>query len=120
MLLKWAFGYLLLVVLIGIVTTLFAHMLLRNGFRAAGEGMATSPIMLVPVLTMVVFARYSSRYQNPLAWAGALYLAISALGLAVHLLVFEHPAGYLAVAVTTLVFALIGTAIGFFFRRKEQ
>ena len=118
-LLKWAMGYLLSAVLIGMVTTFFTHMLLRNGFRAAAEGMATSPIMLMPLLTTVIFARYSSRYQNPLAWAGALYLAISLLGLAVHLLIFESPAGYIFIAANTFFFALIGTVIAFIFRPKK-
>jgi len=118
-LLKWAVGYLLCAMLLGVATTLVAHMLLRGGFRTAAEGMATSPVMLVPVLTTLFFARYSSRYHKPIARAGALYLAISALGLGVHLIGSGRPAGYISVAVNTLVFALAGTAIGFFFRRTD-
>jgi hypothetical protein len=119
-LLKWALGYLLSAILIGVATTLVAHMLVRNGFGAAAEGMATSPIVLIPLLTMVVFARYSSRYHNPIVRAGALYLAISVLGLGVHLLSSGRPAEYIAAAASTFFFGLIGTAIAFFFRRKEQ
>ena len=118
-LLKWAIGYLLSTVLVGMATGIVAHMLLRNGFRAAAEGMATSPAMLIPLLTILFFALYSSRYRNPVARAGALYLAISVLGLGVHLLGSGRPAEYIAAAVSTLVFALIGTAIAFPFRPKK-
>jgi fumarate reductase subunit D len=119
-LLKWAAGYVLSAMLIGVVTSIATHVLWRNGFRAAAEGMATSPIMLVPLLTMVVFAVYSSRYRNPIAHAGALYLAISVLGLGVHLLGSGRPSEYIAAAVSTLVFALVGTAIAFAFRRRND
>jgi hypothetical protein len=119
-LLKWAIGYLLFVVLLGVATSIAAHMLLRDGLRAAAEGVATSPIMLIPLFTVVFFARYSSRYRNPLAWAGALYLAIAILGLGVHLLISGRPAVYIGAAVNTLIFALIGTTIAFIFKRKEQ
>jgi hypothetical protein len=118
-LLKWAIGYLLSAMLLGVVTGILAHMLLRNGFRAAAEGMATSPVMLIPLLTILFFALYSSRYPNPIARAGALYLAISVLGLGVHLLGSGRPAEYIAAAASTLVFALIGTAIAFIFRPKK-
>src|SRR3982751_5543702 len=64
-LLKWSVGYLLSAMLLGMATNFVAHMLLRNGFRAAAEGMATAPIMLIPLLTMVFFALYASRYRNP-------------------------------------------------------
>lgn len=100
-LLKWAIGYLLSAMLLGIATTLVAHMLLRNGFRAAAEGMVTSPIMLIPLLTMVFFALYASRYPNPIVRAGALYLAISVLGLGVHLLSSGRLAEYIAAAAST-------------------
>lgn len=118
-LLKWSLGYLLSAVLLGVVTSILANMLLRSGLRAAAEGMVTSPIMLIPVLTILFFAFYSSRYHNPIARAGALYLAISVLGLGVHLLSSGRPAEYIAAAASTLFFGLIGTAIAFFFRRKE-
>jgi len=118
-LLKWAVGYLLCTMLLGMATTVVAHMLLRGGFRTAAEGMVTSPVMLIPVLTTLFFARYSSRYHKPVARAGALYLAISVLGLGVHLMGSGRPADYLGAAVNTLVFALVGTAIGFVFRRKD-
>jgi hypothetical protein len=118
-LLKWAIGYLLSTVLLGMATGIVAHMLLHNGFRAAAEGMATSPAMLIPLLTILFFALYSSRYRNPVARAGALYLAISVLGLGVHLLGSGRPAEYIAAAASTLVFALIGTAIAFIFRPKK-
>lgn len=119
-LLKWSIGYLLSAMLLGVITSVVAHMLWRNGFRAAAEGMATSHIMLIPVLTMLFFALYASRYRNPIARAGALYLAISVLGLGVHLLSSGRPAGYVAAAASTLLFGLIGTAIAFFFRRRND
>ncbi|WP_457279541.1 hypothetical protein [Polaromonas sp. P5_D5] len=119
-LLKWSIGYLLSAVLLGVVTSIFANMLLRSGFRAAAEGMVTSPIMLIPLLTILFFAFYSSRYPNPIARAGALYLAISVLGLGVHLLSSGRPAEYIGAAASTLVFALIGTAVAFIFKRKER
>lgn len=119
-LLKWSIGYVVSAVLIGVVTSMAAHSLWRNGFRAAAEGMATSPIMLIPVLTMLFFALYSSRYRNPIVRAGVLYLTISVIGLGMLLLSAGRLEEYIAAAASTLFFGLIGTAVGFFFRRKSD
>jgi len=119
-LLKWSIGYLLCAMLIGVATSIVAHLLLRNGFRTVAEGMATSPIVLIPALTTLVFALYSSRYHHPIARAGALYLAISVFGLGVHLLSSGRPSEYFSAAVTTFVFALVGTAVAFIFKSKKQ
>jgi len=115
---KWAIGYVLSVVLLGVATAILAQMLLRSGSRAAAQGIATSPVMLVPLLTVLFFAYFASRYRNPFMRAGALYLAISVLGFGVHLLGREPVSAYLGAAVYTLVCALIGTVIAFFFRPK--
>lgn len=104
--------------LLGMVTAILAQVLLRSGLRPAAEGVATSPILLNPLLTVLFFAFFSSRHRNPFAPAGALYLTVSVLALGLHMLGSAPVEQYFAAAVITFLFALIGTAIGFFFRPK--
>lgn len=115
---KWALGYVLFSVLVGMASTVIAHILLRNGFRNAAEGIAYSPNVFIPLGTVLFFAFYSSRTSRPVMRASALYGAITILGLGLHLMTSAPPGQYLAAAVIHLVFAVVGTGIGLFFRTR--
>lgn len=118
-LLKWGLGYLILSVVIGLVSTIGAHVLLRNGLRAAAEGLATSPIFLVPLATVMLFAYFvSSRSTHTIAQATCLYLIIGVFGLAFHLMSSAPLKGYLAASMYTLLYGIVGTLIGMALRRK--
>jgi hypothetical protein len=118
--LKWAVGYILATFLLGMVTTILAHILLRSGLRPAAEGIATSPILLNPLLTVLFFAFFSSRHRSSFVQAGALYVTVSVLAFGLHLLGSGAALDYAAAAAVTLFFALVGTTVGFFFRPKAE
>lgn len=122
-LVKWSVGYLVLTFLLTIAMSLVAHGLLRNGYRDVAQGVMFFPVVAMPLVTLLMFAYYTSGRPRPFARGAVLYLAISVLVLGLHLVgalwgSFSLPQ-YLGEAAVTLVLALVGTGIGALFGRKK-
>jgi hypothetical protein len=118
--LTWAVGYFILSTAVGLVFALTAQFVGGMGLIAAAQGLALAPVVFSPLITLLFFAYFTGGRTAPIAHSVVLFSLITLGSLGLHLVISGSLQAFFPQALSTLLFATLGTAVGLFFHRSSK